>query len=619
MAPKDRPTAPQTTAQNEPTLNATSLLSSRGSYTHSDAEMSHETHNRSDRMPSHWPFTISLAVFGAILLISAIFGLLPVERVALLFSDDGQLTESFRTQLFTSQWVLGALCLAGGIASRGVLTRLDRGIEWLLARADAQITWISAVAAGSISLGLNLYLYDGIPHVTDEISHLFQAKILLTGHLAALAPACPMSFYQPHIIITASGLWHSIYPPGHALLAALFMLCGGKLLLGPVCTAIAVAALHRIALRFWCRPIAHTAAVLFALSPQVLLLGGSWMSHSSFLAMYAAGWALWLFARTLDTRFSRGLALLAAGLLLAWSAIIRPQDFLLASAIPALAAILYPRQIPALLKDAGFLLIGALPVIIFTAIWNTALNGAPLALGYGHSASLTPQMRPTYGFSSTFGFEEASRITVWSLIRLNKSLLGWPSSFIALFLLALAPRSLTRRDAICIAGVALVIAFFFFYFYYGSEYEARFYFTAVPLLIVLTAKGLQISRKWLSRGQLALLILIFTLHGTFFYWPSYVIPRYRNDYEQVSRVIAQASERQQIQHAVVLVPADGANEFRFSGAFMWNDPQLTNKVIYVREIAADRDCLRNAFPTRTWYRFVPENNWRSGRLEPVAP
>lgn len=564
-------------------------------------------------------FSITITVLGGFLALAAYIGFTPLEPIATIFSDDGALSDPFRFQLATSQFIFGTLLLFAGLGGEPFSIRLGNMAEHILDRPSWQITWGSSALSAGLAVMVSQYLLDGLPHVTDEISHLFQSKILLAGSLTAPAPSCPMSFSQPHVIMTAKGLWHSIYPPGHALLIALFSVFGGNAWVGPVSTGVAVAALHRLALRWWRPRAANLSALLLAMSPQVLLLGGSWMSHSSFTALYALAWAAWLSGRTRTTPTARRLHLIATGLLFAWSAIIRPQDFILASAVAACALLLYPSRIPPLLKDLGYVAAGTLPVVIFMAIWNNALYGTPLAIGYGHSQSLTPQMRPTYGFSATFGLAEAARVTGWSLMRLNKSLLGWPASFIFLPALALAPRSLSRREVTCLVGSLLVVAFFFFYFYYGSEYEARFYFTAVPLMIMLTVQGGRLLKRWISTGHLTVLGLVFALHGLFYYWPFDIWPRYHHDYEQVSRIIEDTAARAHIQNAVVLIPAHGTDQFRYSGGFLWNDPGLHRSILYARDVASERDCIQRAFANRTFYRFIPENGWREGRIELITP
>lgn len=566
------------------------------------------------------PYRIELPVFalaGIALLVLAAAGVVPMAFLARGLSDDGALSPDFIRLLQTSQTRLGIIFLLVGIAAPLLQRWIQAVLDAILTISSWSVTLSASALGATAALLINRFVYDGLPHVTDEISHLFQAAILLTGSWAAPAPPCPMSFYQPHIIITASGLWHTIYPPGHPTLLAIFGKIGLLPLAGPICMAVAVGACHRLALRFWSPRIAHISAILLALSPQFLLLGASWMSHTPFMALYASGWAAWLWAGE-RVGLKRLIGLALAGLLLAWSAIVRPQDFLLASAIAGLAILLHPAALLPLLRQLPIVLIGTIPVILYTAAWNSALYGAPWAMGYGHSPSLTPQTQPRYGFHESFGLREALGITVWSVLRLNKSLLGWPSALLLLPGLALLGRGFQRRDAICLAGAAVVVGFFFFYFYYGIEYEARFYCVAVPLLIVATVRSLQGWARIMPRTIVMLFAAASVLHALFYYWPVYLLPRYSGDYEQVSRVIEQTARQAGLRDALVIVPSGEDAQFRYSGGFLWNDPLLKRDIIYARERESDLTCLQNGFPNRSLYRFIPEAGWRTGRIEPVV-
>lgn len=566
---------------------------------------------------------IGFILTGLVLLLMTRQGALPMSWIATALSSDGNLTATFICLIERSQLTLSIILLTLGALAPIIAHPLLQLARWFSSRSPWSVSITCGLVACVGSAAINYFWYDGIPHVTDEISHLFQAKILEVGRWAAPAPPCPMNFHQPHIIISANGLWHTIYPPGHPVLLTLFGWAGLLAFAGPICHAVAVVAAHRLALRFWDKSIAHASAAMLSLSPQWLLLGASWMSHMSFSALNLSGWALWLAAHDGKVNSPRRLGIAAAGLMLAWSAIIRPQDFILTSAIAVFALLLHPHLIAPLLRQTPALFAGAIPVILFTGAWNMALYGAPWAMGYGHSSSLTPQTQPIYGFTDTFGWKEAAAITTWSLLRLNKSLLGWPSSLIFIpFLLILRPYA-QRRDIVCLVGAALIVFFFFFYFYYGTEYEARFYCSAVPLLIIATSRSIKcIADWWEARTNkppiaLGLAIAACALHSLFFYIPSYLAPRYGHGYEQASMVIETTTRSAGLTNAIVLVPSGKDERFRYSGAFPLNDPMLSRPVLYVRDLADSMACLRDAFPERSFYRFVPENDWRGGRLVQV--
>jgi hypothetical protein len=121
-----------------------------------------------------------------------------------------------------------------------------------------------------------------------------------------------------------------------------------------------------------------------------------------------------------------------------------------------------------------------------------------------------------------------------------------------------------------------------------------------------------------SDAVVAGLLAALTLHALVFYWPSYLWPTFSRDYEQASPVVRNVAEREEPGKALILIDTSGANTFRYSSGFMWNDPLLTNEVIYARDLGDEKnECLKSAFHDRTIYRFMPNADWSDGHLVPV--
>ena len=113
----------------------------------------------------------------------------------------------------------------------------------------------------------------------DEVAQLWQATLLAEGHLAARAPAHP-AFFSSSITVQANGLWFTQFPVGGAAALAVGMLVGAPWIENPLltgCTAVALHAFIRVAES---ERIARRATAVFALSPFVLLMGGSQMNQA---------------------------------------------------------------------------------------------------------------------------------------------------------------------------------------------------------------------------------------------------------------------------------------------------------------------------------------------------
>ena len=80
--------------------------------------------------------------------------------------------------------------------------------------------------------------YDYMPHVSDEISQLFQAKIFLSGHLTAPSPPLPefFTYAEDNIIVTPK--WYSQYPPGFSFLLMIGLWLGSPWVINPLLAAL---------------------------------------------------------------------------------------------------------------------------------------------------------------------------------------------------------------------------------------------------------------------------------------------------------------------------------------------------------------------------------------------
>ena len=570
-----------------------------------------------------------LLLTGCLLLVLAWRGVFPAAWMAKLVSSDRVLTDSFAHLLQRSQWTLAwLLVLISPVVFVGhrLYTRIRR---LLVSPGDGAAGLAIGLLALVLCLGTQHFVLEGIPHVTDETCHDFQSKLFVAGRAYAPLPDCPFNFYQHQVLMMNSGKWFSKYPPGHPLLLAVGRVLGMPGLIVPLASAVSAVALMFIVSRFYGRSVGRCAALLFALSPLTILLGASYMSHTTFLACLLL--ALLAFIRAMDQDSVRrgGAAALAAGLFAGWAALIRPQDCI-PIAIPALAALIAMDRSTRTraLQLASLALVGLIPALAVQLAWNHQTYGRLFVLGYGYSTQglMFLPIQTGFDFLNSYSFGRALSYTGWSLLRFDNALFGWPVSLLPLPFAFMRGRT-TKADWVCLIGCAAIVLFFLPWQYFGAEYEARFYSPMAPLAIVLCARGLQNLHHWMSgrlsadvaRSLTFTLPALFFLHALFFFWPCYLWPKYSDGYEQASPVIHRLAREQDISNALVLIDSSiGENEFRYSSGFIYNDPLLTNSVIYARDIPEMNDCLFNAFRARRIFRFVPNADWKHGRFEEIA-
>ena len=558
------------------------------------------------------------------LLALAGLGFYPSIWLATRFSADGALENAYVHLLHVSQWTLaGALLAGGGIVASGVrfgqngAKRL--GPRWT-ERLPLAIPILGIGAAGLVQWGL----FGNVPHITDATSHWFQAQIFASGRLSVPVPPCLPAFFQHNVVMGIGGQWHTKYLPGQALWLFWPLRC----LMMPLAFALFLAGFQRIVAHYYDRQTSWVAAGLLLVSPLMLLLAGSFMSHVTVLMWMCGCWAFFL--KTDAARTPAGVFAWAAlaGFCGGMGGLTRPQDALLAGLF--LLALRLPawwrnrRRVPWLIVGVA---VGAALPLAMLLYWNHALYGHVLASGYNFSTSAaisqTPIIHDTLGFANGFTWTRALKQTAWVGMRLNQALLGWPAA-LPLLLFALVPRILRRKNGICLLGAAWLYLPYFFFHYYGFELEARYAALAAPLLAIAIASWLVAVFRAAAgdgaddgRRPLAAWLLAFFLYAGAYYWPVYLVPRYARAYEEASPEVHRAALRAHLQlPALILLPNEG---FGYSSGFIHNDPRLEASILYARDLPAERPCLLAGFPDRRFYRYRPDvDGPLSGRFEPLA-
>lgn len=574
------------------------------------------------RMPqgSSCGVSLGLACFGMTLFLAACADWVLLAWVARFVSEDGQLSQE-RWLLFASgqRWFGGALAILG--LCNALLTRFLSWMMYPLKACSPRQFAIALFVTGLFTAAWSYWgLFGGIPHVTDAISHLFQAKIFAAGAWYAAAPPCPLAFFQHHVMITAEGKWFTKYTPGHSLLLAAGLILHDPGLFVLVAHALLLVAVFSVGYTFFDDGRARWIALGVLFSPLSILLSGSLMSHTTFLCSFLLG--IWALVRYLK-REKVGWAI-AAGFLFGWSFLIRPHEFFISSFALAIGAMVSnPRWIiPWIFRASPWIAIGFLPCMGMLAIWNLNVYGRPWALGYGFTADTTlfPMFQASFGFREGFGWKEAFRLTLHRLIRFDQVLLGWPVTlpFLLICLAALSDARMRFLGAVAITHIGV----YFFYDYLGHEFESRYYFNLVPVTLAMLVAGI---RRWVGQSSkrrtvVALISLASCVHSIGNYWPRAIFPAYSDDYEQATRCLHDRARAEISTPAVVLIDGDSPETaFRYSSGFIFNDIRLTGPIVYARgEYPEPVDCLRLVFPDRVFYRYVaPADRWCAGRFIPL--
>jgi hypothetical protein len=351
------------------------------------------------------------------------------------------------------------------VCSRVWNGRLDARLAKLEASGKSAYAAI-ALLSGVLAIAVAFVVVRQHPITEDEKTYLFQAKLLLGGHLTIPVPDFPRAFWQP-FLVEAGGRWSGQYFWAHPALLALGLLLhlpaivpALELMTGVFFTGLLVEEYARD------RRAGVLSALLLAGSPLALFTAGS--LHSATLSMACGAVALWSMARVANGRPSVGSAV-ALGLSVAIGMHNRPLD--IAALVAGAGVVLLLRRkvdLKRVLVSLAPSIAIVLLALVAQAFLNRAVSGSCAHSGYwlfneGHGWTTMGFGKGPFGLPHTPSIATIKTLAVW--IRLAFYTTGSPW---ALFLLVLpfpGSRPGGRRGA---APGAIVLVYAGAYFLYAS-------------------------------------------------------------------------------------------------------------------------------------------------------
>lgn len=522
--------------------------------------------------------------------------------------------------LFAVLVALGAyplmLILYNGVKSHGDNLLPDLGGPQFSGRITLAVALGIGVTGLIFTTLTSSLLLDRIPHVQDSVAYLWQAKIFAQGrlHMAALPPGIRQFFTEEYIPFF-QGKWFTQYPPGQPLMLLLGVWLSQPWLVDPILASAALTLTVLLGRTIFSPPVAWLAGALGLASPFWLFLGSEYMAHPTglffgmlFMLAFAqverAGGTIWACTAGL----SAGMLFLtreltAVGLLAPFAVYallyMRGRWRL---AVPAAAAALVP---VAFLLYYNWQQMGS-PVVSTYAAWQHFYK-----LGFGNDQSPIGAFTPGDG--------------VWNMYHnlsiLNAHLFGWPYA-VALALAAVPFITLRaqRWDVLLLSSFLCLAIPHMFYWCSCLMYGPRFYYEAIPCLLLLTARGFAVlatlpvnlwSRR-LARDQAAattfpaLLLTALVLFNIRFYMPAQ-LALYKG-YNYSSGQELQVVRRARVHHALVFVASNPPGFWAtYGNVFFANDPNLRGDIIYAHDLGAADPLLYRYFPGRTHFRLVNDS------------
>ncbi len=348
---------------------------------------------------------------------------------------------------------------------------------------------LAAVAAAALALGP----LQGITHVPDEHAYALQARLLASGGWLGEAPRDPEYVAQAFVRFEP-GL-HAIFPPGWPLVLALGALVGATWLVNPLLSGLLPLLAFRLTQAVADERAAWRAAVLAALSPGLVVMAASHMSHTSTLV---AGLALACAA-------VGALGAWWAGLAGAYLVLVRPFEAVVVG-LPLMAWLLWKRRAWQVVVLPGLAAAALLAWnASLTGDWATFPSRAYFALNEARPGCDSLGFGPEHGCSPVLGSYGHTVEKAWTIFVANahsfaRLALGWtPLALVAVWGL---PALVRRAGLVALPLVALPLAYAF-YWTQGAAFGARFYHLAY--LALLPAAGIGLAR--MGRAGWAVLLL----------------------------------------------------------------------------------------------------------------
>jgi 4-amino-4-deoxy-L-arabinose transferase-like glycosyltransferase len=422
-------------------------------------------------------------------LLLALLGIVPMANLVTTGQDLPGWGAAVRVWLAAAAaLVLVSLALARLLP--GPIAALERGTtRLLLAPSPRAFTIAIGLVSALIALGFGWYLFAGMPVSDDEVSQLWQARLLGDGRLFARSES-PVEFFSTAQTLQQGGRWFSEFPVGGPAVLAIGLAAGAAWLVNPILTGVAAAAFYRFVSRIDDEATARFAAILLALCPFFFLMGGSQMNHTATVACIVTGLAALAAWRASPGGASASRAAALLGGSLGVAATIRPFDAAIVAVCIGVVQLHAIVRRPELRRSLVVqLVVGSIPVVALLAV-NDATVGSPFTFAY--DALNGAEHRP--GFHRTpLGFDHTPRrglfIVSAYLMKLDLGMLGWPVPVVPLA----AGTLLLRRaadvwDRLLLGILAVLLAGCAIYWDESYFLGPRYLFVAAPIVMLYVAR-----------------------------------------------------------------------------------------------------------------------------------
>lgn len=507
----------------------------------------------------------------------------------------------FRLAAFEMIWVSGLLVLALVLYNYRVALLPIEKVSHLFKRYPGQSMLVMIAACALLVVATAFVVLKQFPNSSDEYVYVFQAKTLSSGKLWEKSHPVDKSFGFNHMAIR-DGRTVGRFPPGWPLVLAAFMSAGVPIaLVNPILSLVALFIFYRFARMNYGPVMAGWSSVMCAFTGFYIFNSASFFSHPTcLLAIVLFVYMLYLYQTKKNILYA-----LVAGASLGLIAITRYYTAALLF-LPFVIILLYQqgwRAVPMFF----WIGVGSLPFLTFLLWYNYSITGNAL-----EPVTVWAYREEGIGFvrghTFTKGLEHiARRLMMFAF---------WCSPVILLLYFVLLFRKVTRKATALVVPedylfISLVAGYLLYYEIGGNQYGPRFYYEALPFLILFVVREVFSSRRYWMKVLFFSGMIIAILKVPFLSYREHVIVEERLD-------IYKLVEQSKIQNAVVLL-STGTSVLRPmpSGDLTRNDMDHTNSVLYAIDHIHANPVLMEYYKDRAFYRYVREKEEARGRLERI--
>jgi hypothetical protein len=462
---------------------------------------------------------------------------------------------------------------------------------------------IVCAAALVLAAYISSYVVEGIPHVEDEVAYIFQAKALALGRFSVPTPPIPDPFWTS-FVLDYHGQRFGKYTFGWPLLLSLGVILNQLWLPNALLGALGLLLTFLIGRDLYEARTGLLAAALGLTCAGFLAESSLFFSHPASMVFGAlAVWRAIHLGKTNKTRDA-----LIVGLAMGYVFLIRP--FAAAGLGLPLALFLIHMHYAGHKPDLRNLLILAAAAIGLSSLlfWQWAVEtGSPFLNPY---AILWPYDTPGFGPDhGVGGYTTVNMINnlKYNLETLGLNLFGYPGylNLLPLSLALIFDRRQLWNYRFLFIFLSLV-AVYAFYWNYGGHNAGfpRYYFDALPYLLLLSARGITLAVDWLKANYARWwwapygLLIGLTIYAALYRLPPALLTL-KDKYGIDSRPL-QVVQKAGLTHALVFI--EGFDSWHdFAVPFAANSPLLNGNIVYaidfgpgysqpLRRLYHDRDC-----------------------------